>query len=158
MAAVRYRKAALGDVPALALLRHQGEAGGASEDRMRRYLAGEHHPQQALLPRVMWMAEVAQSPVGYVAGHLTRRFGCDGELQWIYVVREHRAGHVAKELLCHLASWFVEHKAVQVCVDVGDERARRFYKRHGAEDLSKHWLVWNDISGVRTTCAASAKP
>lgn len=26
--------------------------------------------------------------LGYVAGHLTRRFGCEGELQWIYVVAD----------------------------------------------------------------------
>lgn len=148
MAAVHYRKADLADVPALARLRREGEAGGASEDRMMRYLAGEHHPQQALLPRVLWMATEAESPIGYVAGHLTRRYGCDGELQWIYVVQEWRGGQVAAELLRLLAVWFVEQKALRICVDVGSEPARRFYKRHGAEDLNQHWLVWNDIRVV----------
>jgi ribosomal protein S18 acetylase RimI-like enzyme len=148
MAAVFYRKADLADVPALARIRREGEAGGAPEERMMRYLAGEHHPQRALLPRVMWMAAETESPIGYVAGHLTHRFGCDGELQWIYVVREWRGGQVAAELLRLLAAWFVQHKALRVCVDVGNEHARRFYKRHGAEDLNKHWLLWNDISAV----------
>lgn len=124
---------------------------------MLRYLAGEHHPQQALLPRVMWMAAEAKSPIGYVAGHLTRRFGCNGELQWIYVVADHRRGRVALELLRLLAVWFVEHEALRVCVDVGDEHARQFYKRHGAEDLSKHWLIWKDISAVLRSSAASAQ-
>jgi GNAT superfamily N-acetyltransferase len=115
---------------------------------MTRYLKGEHHPQQALLSRVMWMAVDAESPIGYVGGHLTRRYGCDGELQWIYVVPEYRRGQVAAEFLRLLAAWFVEHGALRVCVDVGDEHARVFYKRHGAEDLNKHWLIWNDISAV----------
>jgi ribosomal protein S18 acetylase RimI-like enzyme len=148
MAAVLYRRADLADVPALARLRREGEAGGASEDRMMRYLAGEHHPQQALLPRVLWMATEAESPIGYVAGHLTRRYGCDGELQWIYVVQERRGSQVASELLRLLAVWFVQQEALRICVDVGSEQARRFYKRHGAEDLNRHWLVWNDIRVV----------
>ncbi|MGQ0539331.1 MAG: GNAT family N-acetyltransferase, partial [Gemmatimonadaceae bacterium] len=130
------------------------EAGGASEDRMRRYLAGEHHPQQALLPRVMWIAADGESPIGYIAGHLTRRYGCDGELQWIYVVAEHRRTQVASTLLRLLTEWFLEHGARRVCVDVGDDAARPFYKRHGAVDLNKHWMVWNDISQVLTTSEA----
>jgi GNAT superfamily N-acetyltransferase len=147
-AAVHYRRVVPSDMPVLARLRGEGEAGGASEERMGRYLAGEHHPQQALLSRVMYVAAEAGAPIGYVAGHLTRRFGCDGELQWIYVVPEHRGTRVAAELLCLLATWFVEQGARRVCVDVGDERARHFYKRHGAVDLNKHWLVWNDVSAV----------
>jgi GNAT superfamily N-acetyltransferase len=90
----------------LAALRREDEAGGASPDRMTRYLAGEHHPQQALLPRTMWMALQDDAPVGYIAGHLTRRFGCDGELQSIYVVAEHRRTGVASTLLRLLAYWF----------------------------------------------------
>jgi GNAT superfamily N-acetyltransferase len=115
---------------------------------MRRYLAGEHHPQQALLPRVMWMAAERESPVGYAAGHLTRRFGCDGELQWIYVVPEHRRSQIASTLLRLMTEWFLEHGARRICVDVGDDAARPFYRRHGAVDLNRHWMVWNDISGV----------
>ena len=115
---------------------------------MSRYLAGEHHPRQALPPRVMWIATEAGRPVGCAAGHLTRRFGCGGELQWIYVVPEHRGGGVAPELLRLLAAWFVERRALRVCVDVGDERARKFYRRHGAGELGEHWLVWSDVGAL----------
>lgn len=73
----------------------------------------------------MWVALQGDTPIGYVAGHLTRRFGCDGELQWIYVVREHRRAHVASRLLHLLAHWFLEHDARYVCVDGGDDAARR---------------------------------
>jgi GNAT superfamily N-acetyltransferase len=115
---------------------------------MRRYLAGEHHPQHALRPRVLWMGSDADSPIGYVAGHLAHRFGCDGELQWIYVVPSHRGTQVASELLRLLAGWFVEHRAHRVCLDVGDDRARPFYRKHGAVDLDRHWMVWDDIGAV----------
>jgi GNAT superfamily N-acetyltransferase len=115
---------------------------------MLRYVAGEHHPQQALLPRVMWIAASGESPIGYAAGHLTRRYGCDGELQWIYVGREHRRARVASTLLHFLARWFSERSARRVCVDVGDDSARPFYGHHGAVALNKHWMVWNDIAEV----------
>jgi GNAT superfamily N-acetyltransferase len=96
----------------------------------------------------MWMAEEGEIPIGYVAGHLTRRFDCEGELQWIYVVPEHRRAHVASELLRLVAKWFLEQDARRICVDVGDENARPFYSHYGAVELSKHWMVWNDISAV----------
>jgi GNAT superfamily N-acetyltransferase len=143
---IEYRKAELADVPRLVGLPRAGEAGG--DHRMPQYLAGEHHPQHALPPRVLWMASVGDTPIGYTAGHLTRRFGCDGELQWIYVVAEHRRGGVASALLRLLAGWFVEHGARRVCVDVGDDEARPFYRRHGAVELNGHWMVWNDIGEV----------
>lgn len=150
MAAVQYRQALLSDVPALARLRKEGEAGGAPEERMSLYLVGEHHPRQALAPRAMWLAEEAGRPVGYVAGHLTRRFACDGELEWIYVVGEERRRGIAAELVRLLAAWFAEKGARRICVDLGDDRARGFYLRLGAVDLRKHWLVWNDIGLLGT--------
>jgi GNAT superfamily N-acetyltransferase len=112
---------------------------------MGRYLAREHHPQHALAPRVLWMAEQGNAPIGYAAGHLTRRFDCDGELQWIYVTAAHRRRGVASALLRRLAAWFAERGARRVCVDVGDDDARPFYRRHGAVDLNRHWMVWEDI-------------
>jgi len=148
MPSVHYRKADLADVPSIVRLRREDEAGGDSESRMLRYLAGDHHPQHALLPRAMWIALDCASPIGYIAGHLTRRLNCDGELQWIYVVPEYRRSRVASALLRLLADWFVEKQAWRICVDIGDDRARPFYRRHGAVDLNKHWMVWEDISRV----------
>lgn len=135
-------------MPVISKLPQPGEAGGDPEERMLGYLAGDRHPQQALAPRAMWIAELDGEPIGYTAGHLTRRYGCDGELQWIYVVRDQRRTHVASELLRLLARWFVEQRALRICVDVGDEEARPFYRRSGAVDLNKHWMVWEDISLV----------
>jgi ribosomal protein S18 acetylase RimI-like enzyme len=88
--------------------------------------------------------------VGFIAGHLTLRHGCAGELEWINVAAERRGSGIAPELLRQLAGWFVEQKAFRICVDVEPSNAvaRAFYMRHGAETLNPHWLVWSDISRV----------
>ena len=143
------REATLDDVPAMASLRERsGWDGGASEAVMRLYLVGEHHPQHALATRVAFLAESDASAIGYIAGHLTTRFGCDGELQWLLVAHAHRGGPTATRLLRRLAGWFASHDAPRVCVNVASDnsRARGFYRRHGAEELSPHWMVWDDIT------------
>ena len=121
--------------------------GGTSEERMTAYLDGLGGPQQALPPRVIYVACEGDALIGYIAGHLTRRFGCDGELQWISIRQEYRGRGVGAELLRRLAKWFASHDALWVCVDVepANAVAKRFYARHGAEDLKPHWMVWKDI-------------
>lgn len=140
---IRYARAHPSDIPSLVRMRGEEDPPDA---RMLAYLLGEHHPQQALGPRAMWMALDGESPVGYIAGHLTRRFGCDGELQYLYVLPSHRRRRVAAGLLAPLATWFVDQGARRVCVDVGSEGARRFYESQGARDLTPHFMVWEDVS------------
>ena len=121
--------------------------------RIASYLAKEHHPRHALMPRVCYVALAGDALAGYIAGHLTRRYHCDGELQWINVIPEHRGTGVAAELLRRLAKWFVKQKARRVCVDVdpANALARRFYAKHGAQILNAHWLVWPDIKSALST-------
>ena len=148
---VRYRQAVPSDIPAMAEIR--AREWGTLEywtDRIAGYMTGTLHPQQALPPRVAYVALAGSTVVGFIAGHLTRRFQCDGELEWINVVPEHRRSGIASALLRLLAEWFVGQHALRVCVDVdpANEAGRCFYRRHGAVDLDPHWLVWNDISVV----------
>jgi GNAT superfamily N-acetyltransferase len=148
-----FRIARQADVPAMARLR---AANMPSEEawklRISSYLAKEHHPRHALLPRICYVALAGDALVGYIAGHLTRRYHCDGELQWINVVPEQRGTGVAAELLRRLAKWFAQQKARRVCVDVdpANAPARRFYTKHGAQTLNAHWLVWPDIKAALT--------
>jgi GNAT superfamily N-acetyltransferase len=146
---VHYRQGTLSDVPAVAGIR---STAWGEEDywhtRISGYLKGEHHPRHALAPRVLYVALHQNSVVGFVAGHLTRRYSCDGELEWINVIPAHRGTGVASELFRLLAGWFVEQNAKKICVDVdpANATARRFYVRHGATTLNPHWLVWTDVS------------
>ena len=151
MRAVHYRLAEKADIPAMGRIRAaEWETEEYWRVRISRYLDRELHPQQALLPRVIYVALEGDSLVGFIAGHLTRRYACDGELEWINVIRERRGSVVASELLRLLAAWFAKQKASRICVDVdpANTTARRFYMRHGADNLNEHWLVWNDIKVV----------
>jgi len=151
VSAVFYRLSQTADIPGMAQIRAR-EWGSFEYWTMRiaGYLAGEINPQQALAPRTCYVAVDRNSVVGFVAGHLTRRHGCDAEIEWINVMPERRGAGIASELLRLVAGWFVEQKALRVCVDAepSNAGARAFYMRHGAETLNEYWLVWNDIRRV----------
>ncbi len=146
-----YRRAGIGDVDAMANIRAQVWGTEAFwEERISGYLRGDYHPQHALKPRVVYLALDDESSKGFIAGHLTRRYGCDGELEWLNVVPESRGTGVSAELLRKLAAWFAAQHASRICVDVDpmNEHARTFYTRHGASRLNDHWLVWDNIAVI----------
>jgi serine/threonine protein kinase/ribosomal protein S18 acetylase RimI-like enzyme len=147
---VRYREAGASDVPEMVRCRVGDPIMGPADPRMALYLEGKHHPQQALAPRVMFVGMEEDSTVGYIGGHLTRRYDCDGELQYLYVVPQRRRSGIASDLVTLLAHWFSEHEASRICVDVKPDNAiaRSFYSRHGAVELSEYWMVWPDIKAV----------
>jgi ribosomal protein S18 acetylase RimI-like enzyme len=146
------REAGLAAVAALARIRGADRA--AQEywrKRIGGYLRGEIHPQKALKERVVFLAEISTVAIGLVAGHLSRRYECHGELQWVNVLPDYQREGIASRLLWRLAEWFTKHGAARVCVDVSPENtgARQFYRRHGAEDMNRHWLVWPDMRMVK---------
>lgn len=149
MAEIIYRQARDADIPAMAEVR-SANWGTADfwQPCIRGYLACELHPRHAKGPRVAFVAVSREQVVGLIAGHLTRRFGCEGELEWISVKPDYRKLGVATQLLHHLAGWFQTHNALSVCVDVepDNKAARSFYARHGAVELKPHWMQWIDIS------------
>ena len=148
---VAYRLVEKSDVPAMARIRAaEWETEDYWKNRIFGYLDHTLHPQHALIPRAIYVALHGDAVIGFIAGHLTRRYQCDGELEWINVIPEHRGRGVASELLRLLAVWFGEQKASRICVDVdpANTAARRFYSRHGAQSLNPHWMVWSDIKVV----------
>ena len=149
-ASVLYREATSADVPDMVHARASDLEAGPADTRMARYLDGEHHPQKALTPRTAFVALKGGSVVGYIGGHLTRRYDCDGELQYLYVVREERRAGIASELLRLLARWFAEHDAHQVCVGVDEDNsgAHNFCAYHGAKGLDLAFLAWSNIQDV----------
>lgn len=145
---MEYRLATAADVPAMAKIRAaEWETEEYWQRRLTAYMEGGLDPRKALQPRVTYVAVQECEVIGFISGHLTRRFACDGELEFINVVPAFRGTGVAAELLRRLAQWFAEKNALKVCVDP-DDPARRFYARHGAVSLNAHWLVWNDIRSV----------
>jgi GNAT superfamily N-acetyltransferase len=148
MSATQYRKATEADLPFIARILADWQTEEYWNQRVSGYYRQELHPQKALLPRVMYVATNSTSIVGFIAGHLTERFACDGELQWINVIPEFRKAGIATTLLHLLAEWFVKRNAFYICVDPGSEQSRKFYAKHGAENLNEHWMAWRDISIV----------
>jgi ribosomal protein S18 acetylase RimI-like enzyme len=143
-----YREATLADIPEMAEVRSgDWESVEFWRGRIPLYLTGQSHPRQALNTRIAFVCIDANLLAGFIAGHLTRRFGCDGELQWISIRPQYRRRGVASSLLRLLARWFRDQNAGRVCVDVQPSNlaARGFYSAHGAVDLKLHWMVWNDI-------------
>lgn len=51
---------------------------------------------------------------GRDSGHLTRRHGCEGEVQYLYVAPAYRRTGVASRLLRQLAAWFDAEGAARI--------------------------------------------
>jgi GNAT superfamily N-acetyltransferase len=122
--------------------------GGTSEERMLAYFDGQLHPQKALAPRVIYLAEEGDALLAYIAGHLTTRLACQGELEWLYTTPERRRSGLASALMPSLAAWFQQQQASRVCVNVAQWNAPaiNFYARHGAEPMKPGWMVWSDFA------------
>jgi len=146
---MEFRLAEQCDLQALATIRGTDSASESHWfNRISGYYDGTYSPQQALPRRVMIIAIENFKVAGFIAGHLTRRYDCDGELQWIDTVPEYRGMGVATNLFRLLAKWFIEHNAKRICVNCAPDNlaALSFYKKNGAAPLNDHWLVWGDIS------------
>ena len=144
-----YRAANEKSIPQLANIRARNS--GTEEhwnQRIAGYINGTHNPQQSLEVRIIYAAFQNENIVGFIAGHLSRRFGCDGELQWIDVVEERRRQGIGSTLVRCLATWFTTQNAYKICVDPGNDNTRKFYESTGAVELNQHWMYWEDISAI----------
>jgi GNAT superfamily N-acetyltransferase len=119
---------------------------------MTAYFDGNHHPQQALPPRVGYLALAGDGVTGYIAGHLTTRHGCAAEVQYLFVAPECRRRGVATALLRLLTNWFGSAgvRKVCVCVDPHSPGAKPFYESTGASPFRQLWYRWDDISVLRS--------
>jgi GNAT superfamily N-acetyltransferase len=123
---------------------------GPSDPRVAAYFDGRHRPRQALAPRAGFVAVADGAVIGYTAGHLTTRYGYQGELQYLFVAPEYRRHGIATALVRRLASWFLDHKATRVCVNVDPDSpaARPFYESLGARPFKPEWLGWEEVGAV----------
>jgi GNAT superfamily N-acetyltransferase len=116
---IRVRNVEDADLASMAALRaKEWETAAFWQSRIEAYLRGDHSPQKALSARTAFVAEDDGTVVGFVSGHRTSRYGCDGELQWINVAKEHRGCGIAGKLLETIANWFAQQHALRICVNV----------------------------------------
>jgi GNAT superfamily N-acetyltransferase len=85
--------------------------------------------------------------VGFVAGHLTERFGLAGELQSIYILPEHQRRGLGTQLVIALVDWFKKWDAKDICVD-HKGGSEGFYIKLGAKFDDHGWLVWDNFLNV----------
>jgi GNAT superfamily N-acetyltransferase len=147
---IEIRELLLADIDGLVRCRALDAEASRADPRIRAYFEGQHHPRQARAPRVGYVALDSGEIAGYIAGHATERFGCDAEVQYLFVAPAWRRHGVASRLLATLADWFVSHAYRRVCVNVDRESpaALPFYESRGAHLISEHWCIWDDISVV----------
>lgn len=96
----------------------------------------------------VFLAEVAGTPVGFIAYHHTRRLGTDAELQNIYLLREWQAIGIGTRLLGVVAHRLAADGSTSVCVGYDSNSPyKRFYFKHGAVEISPGapWSIWHDI-------------
>jgi GNAT superfamily N-acetyltransferase len=136
------------DIQAMAAIRaREWETEAYWLRRIGAYLRWEYSPEQAQTARGVFVAaDDGGNIAGFVAGHRTRRYGCDGELEWINVIPERRGEGIADHLIVRMGEWFVEQGLARICVDVdpGNVVARKLYARFGAAPFKPYWMVWED--------------
>ena len=119
---------------------------------MAAYLEERHHPQEALTPRTLIVAESDGRIIGYVGGHCTQRFECGGELQYLFVAADYRRHGIGRELVRRLAHWFRGMDVQRVCanIDADSTEAAHFYSALGARSIRPAWAIWEDIGVLAT--------
>jgi len=145
---LQLREATATDAVAMSRCHLNDPVNPVADSRMAAYFDCQHHPQQALRARVGYVALVNDKVVGYIAGHLTTRHGCAGEVQYLFVSPDYRRRGIATALFRRLAKWFQAQAARHVCVALaGDspKEAQPFYESVGASPFKRYWYAWEDI-------------
>ena len=137
--------ATLNDIAALCRLRAEQSGFPLEwEPRITAYMIRQQNPPFALEPRELFVAVNRDNEVvGMTGGHLTTRFHCQGEIQWLNVQADQRGRRIADQLLEALFAWFRGQNAHKICVNVkpSNDAARTVLSRHGAEPMGPEWLI-----------------
>jgi GNAT superfamily N-acetyltransferase len=99
-----------------------------------------------------FVAEQDGRVVGFAAYHHTRRHETQAELQAIYVLNDAQGQGVGTALLRLIAGRLVEEGTRTMCVGYDPRNGyKRFYFKHGANEIDPHWAVWNDVGLIMKT-------
>jgi len=136
--------ATLNDLPAMCRLRAEYQGHLLEwEPRIAAYMIGQLTPAFGLEPRAVFVAVDDNEVVGFIAGHLSKRFHCHGEIYWLNVQADRRGHRIADQLLAALFDWFAQHDATRLCIEVppSNESARKLLARHNAQSIGPLWLT-----------------
>jgi len=114
------------------------------------YLQNSFNPHHALPDRIIYVATIEKSAVGFIAGHLTSRNNYPGQIQWIAVMRDFQRLGIGSELLWMVARWFIEKDTWCVRAEVERWQADlvNFYTDQKAERINSRGLCWSDIRTI----------
>jgi diamine N-acetyltransferase len=119
--------------------------------RWRGYIASGSLARQSRGDGWVFMAEVDDRPVGYIAYHHTTRHGTDAELQNIYVLKEWQGRGVGTHLLGTIAHRLAADGSRTMCVGYDSESPyTRLYFKHGAVEITpgSPWAMWPDLAAL----------
>jgi ribosomal protein S18 acetylase RimI-like enzyme len=125
--------------------------------RWQNYISGGSSPQKAKVERVVFKALIDEKMVGYIAGHLTERYGKEAEIQSFYILIEHQRMGIGSKLLAQFLDWLAAYGVGSLCVGIdGANPYQQFYLKYGGAHLNPHWIFWDDLAVLRTRLADAA--
>jgi len=119
--------------------------------RWRRYISHGSAAQQSRGDGWVFLWDVQDIPIGYVAYHHTTRYGTDAELQNIYVLKEWQGRGVGTHLLGVVAHRLHADGSRTMCVGYeSDSPYKRFYMKYGAVETApgSAWAIWADVGAL----------
>lgn len=143
---VTVRRATADDVDAIASIWHDGwrvaHLGRVPTELEQERLGGSWHDEAAARVTCTWVAETEGRVVGFVTV-------VDDEIDDIYVAAAVRGAGIATTLLRHGERVVRDagHPTAWLAVVAGNERARRFYERHGWHDEGRFDHHARTVSG-----------
>jgi len=119
--------------------------------RWRGYIVSGSGARQSHGDGWVFLAEVEQIPIGYVAYHHTTRHGTDAELQNIYVLKDWQGRGVGTQLLGTVAHRLHADGSRTMCVGYDSESPYKgFYMKYGAVETEpgSPWAIWVDVGAL----------
>lgn len=111
-------------------------------NRWKTYFRGES-PGGSKPERIIYKALKNNEIIGYIACHLTSRYGMEAEIQSFYILKEHQRQGIGFQLLKKILEWLETQNAKSVCVGIAPENPyRAFYLKYGGKHLNPHWIFW----------------
>lgn len=113
------------------------------QERWEGYLTNGSMAEHALGDGFVIAALSGTEMLGFAGWHHTRRYDCDGELLSIYVDHAQQGKGVGTALLREIMGRLTAEGGQGLCVEYEpDNPYRRFYNKHGAQEVAPRWAVW----------------